>query len=60
LADIFISYANEDRPRAKLLAAMLEAEGYTVWWDASLLTGENFRKRIMTELARARAVAQVE
>jgi len=55
MADIFISYSKEDRDQARLLAAFLEAEGYSVWWDASLLSGEDFRKLIMTELGRARA-----
>jgi len=55
MADIFISYSKEDREQARLLAAFLEAEGYSVWWDASLLSGENFRKLIMTELGRSRA-----
>jgi len=55
VADIFISYSQQDREEARLLAAFLEAEGYSVWWDTSLLSGENFRKAIMTELGRARA-----
>lgn len=55
MADIFISYSQQDRDEARLIAAFLEAEGYSVWWDTSLLSGENFRKAIMTELGRARA-----
>jgi hypothetical protein len=39
-----------------VIAAFLEAEGYTVWWDESLLSGQAFRKVIMTELGLARAV----
>jgi hypothetical protein len=55
MADIFISYSQQDREKVRLIAAFLEAEGYSVWWDTSLLSGENFRKVIMTELGRARA-----
>ena len=55
VADIFISYSKKDYGEARLLAAFLEAEGYSVWWDASLLSGDNYRKVIMTELGRARA-----
>ena len=55
MADIFISYSKADQDEARLLAVFLEAEGYSVWWDASLLSGDNFRKTIMTELGRARA-----
>ena len=55
MADIFISYSNQDQDEAWQLAAFLEAEGYSVWWDTSLLAGENFRKAIIAELGRARA-----
>lgn len=55
MADIFISYSTEDREQARLLAAFLQADGYSVWWDTSLLSGDNFRKVIMTELGQARA-----
>jgi hypothetical protein len=56
MADVFISYAKTDRPLALKLAAMLEAEGWTTWWDTSLTIGDDFRNEIMTELGRARAV----
>jgi hypothetical protein len=47
---IFIGYSQQDRDEAQLIAAFLETEGYSVWWDTSLLSGENFREAIMTEL----------
>ena len=40
--DVFISYAHadeeadSDRSPAQALAAMLEDEGYSVWWDRQL------------------------
>jgi TIR domain len=43
MADVFISYAKTDRPLALKLAAMLEAEGWKVWWDTSLTIGDDFR-----------------
>ena len=55
VADVFISYSKKDYDEARMLAAFLEAEGYSVWWDTSLVSGESFRKVIMTELGRARA-----
>lgn len=55
MADIFISYSKKDHEEARLLAAYIEAQGYSVWWDTSLKSGEQFRKVIMTELGRARA-----
>src|SRR5262249_35962314 len=56
MADIFVSYAKTDRSLASKLVAMLEAEGWKVWWDTSLAIGDDFRNEIMTELGRARAV----
>ena len=43
--DVFISYAqadkeaDSDRSPAQTLAAMLEAEGYSVWWDRQSALG---------------------
>jgi len=59
MADIFISYAKTDRPLASKLAAMLEAEGWTTWWDTSLTIGDDFRNEIMSQLGRARAAIVV-
>jgi len=56
MADVFVSYAKADRSLALKLVAMLEAEGWKVWWDTSLAIGDDFRNEIMTELGRARAV----
>jgi TIR domain len=56
MADIFVSYAKVDRPLASKFVAMLEAEGWKVWWDTSLVIGDDFRNEIMTELGRARTV----
>ena len=33
MADIFISYASEDRNKAEELAETLRARGWSVWWD---------------------------
>jgi len=35
---------------------VLEAEGWSVWWDTSLAVGDDFRNEIMTELGRARGI----
>ena len=35
---------------ASKLVAMLETEGWKVWWDKSLAIGDDFRNEIMTEL----------
>ncbi len=55
--DVFISYAREDRALARKLAdALLAARGWSVWWDTSLRTGEQFPKRIQEAVAASRCV----
>ncbi len=56
MADIFISYARADRDRVEKLAAALEAEGYSVWWDRQIVGGAEFSKEIERELKGAKAV----
>lgn len=56
MADIFISYSKKDVDQARLIAALLEAQGYSVWWDTSLVAGDQFRTLIMKELVAAKAV----
>jgi hypothetical protein len=56
MADIFISYAREDRECARVLAKTLEHRGWTVWWDRDVHTGEDFEKVIEREIDNARAM----
>ena len=56
MADIFISYSNPDRAIVEKLSAFLGAQGWSVWWDQRLISGDEFRDEIMSELAAARAV----
>jgi hypothetical protein len=56
MADIFISYAREDRDSAKALAKSLEAQGLSVWWDRNIPLGLPFDKVIRTELRAAECV----
>jgi hypothetical protein len=56
MADIFISYASEDRERAKLLAETLKEQGWSVWWDRELPFGRPFDEVIRTELRAAGCV----
>src|SRR5262249_12845023 len=41
------------------LVAMLEAEGWSVWWDTSLAAADLYRDEIMKQLALARAVIAI-
>ncbi len=54
--DIFLSYARRDRPTARVIAESLSAEGFNVWWDASLHSGETFDEVIERNLKEAKAV----
>lgn len=56
MADIFLSYASEDRDRARQLAQALEAVGWTVWWDRDFRAGKNVADVIEGEINRARCV----
>ena len=54
--DIFLSYARQDRTTARMFAECLSDEGFNVWWDASLHSGETFDEVIERNLRDARAV----
>lgn len=56
MADIFISYASQDRDRARKLASALEARGWSVWWDRNIIPGQTFDKTIEHELDTAKSV----
>jgi hypothetical protein len=53
---VFLSYASEDRERARALAAGLESRGWSVWWDRKIVPGESFDKVIEQELEGAKCV----
>ncbi len=44
MADIFISYANEDRESAARVARMIESAGWRVWWDRRIPAGRSWRQ----------------
>jgi serine/threonine-protein kinase len=55
-ADVFVSYKAEDRARLAPLVAALEAEGFSIWWDARIAGGANWREEIQEHLDRAKCV----
>jgi hypothetical protein len=56
MADVFISYANEDREQAGRLAGALESCGWSVWWDRKIIAGQAFDEAIELELETAKCV----
>ena len=55
-SDIFLSYNREDQARAKLFAEAFEAQGFKVWWDVGLRTGEAYDQVTEKALKSAKAV----
>jgi hypothetical protein len=56
MADIFISYARQDRNAARQLYGLISRAGFTVWVDENLLPGEHWQERIERELNASAAV----
>lgn len=54
-ADIFISYAREDRTTAQLLADAFGEQGWDVWWDREIQGGTAFSTEIERALQSCRA-----
>jgi len=51
MSDIFISYAKQDRTRAKEVATRLEQEGWSVFWDRSIPIGTTWDEVLDHELS---------
>ena len=56
LPDIFLSYGHGDEATARRFAESFEREGFSVWWDASLRSGDAFDATIESALRSAKAV----
>lgn len=46
MADIFLSYAREDRASAERIAQALAGLGYDVWWDPDIPAGPSYTQVI--------------
>jgi len=55
-ASIFISYASEDREKARRLARIFEGEGWRVWWDRDIDLGVPFDSSIHEAIQAASCV----
>lgn len=56
MADVFISYKREDRPRVEALNALLIDLELSVWFDAGIEVGAAWEARIMEEAEAAAAM----
>jgi hypothetical protein len=56
VADIFISYSKRYPRPTRDVAAYLTSEGYSVWYDTKLISGQRFRAIIDQQLNAAKAV----
>lgn len=56
MPDIFLSYNREDQSRAKVFAQAFEGQGFSVWWDVGLQTGEAYDEVTEAALRAAKAV----
>ncbi|MGB6450833.1 MAG: TIR domain-containing protein [Steroidobacteraceae bacterium] len=54
--DIFLSYNREDQPTARRFAEAFERQGFNVWWDATLRSGEAYDQVTEKALKTAKAV----
>lgn len=59
MADIFVSYASEDRDRVEPLVEALQACGWDVWWDRELIVGPSFDEKIEEAIDAASCIVVV-
>ena len=56
MSDIFISYNNKDKDKAKLFATILAQQGWSVFWDKNIPPGKTFDEYIGEQLDAAKCV----
>jgi TPR repeat protein len=56
---VFISYAREDLEQAKALSKLLEDRKLDVWWDRSLVSGDEFDNVILEKIDESAAVVVI-
>jgi uncharacterized membrane protein len=56
MADVFISYAREDKVRADQIAHALQGAGYDVFWDSVIPPGQTWSDFIEAKLGACKAV----
>lgn len=56
MADIFFSYASDDREAVSAIVELLEREGWSVWWDRSITVGQDWEEELDERLDDASCV----
>jgi hypothetical protein len=56
MSDVFISYSNENRDIAKILAETLQEENWSVFWDKQIPSGAQWDDRVKFELGTAKCI----
>jgi TolB-like protein len=56
MPDIFLSYSREDQAVARRFAEQFERAGFSVWWDATLRSGDDYDAVTEAALRGAKAV----
>lgn len=56
MPDVFLSYSREDQATARRFAGALQREGFDVWWDQTLHTGDPYDQVTEQALRSAKAV----
>lgn len=59
MADIFVSYASEDRERVLPLIEAMEARGWSLWWDRQIDPGASFDTTIEKAISEASCVVAI-
>ena len=59
MTHLFLSYKAEDRARVLPLVQALEIDGFSVWWDAHIGGGDDWRDTILRHLEAAKAVVVI-
>ena len=59
MADVVVSYKSEERAVAAYLVLMLQAAGFSVWWDKNLEAGSSYDVAIVREITEAKCVVTV-
>lgn len=59
MADVFVSYASEDRGRVVPLVEAIQRRGWTAWWDRNIDAGTSFDREIERAIDAAKCIIVV-